>query len=228
MFVGFGKQTFSFLQNLAENNNRDWFQAHKQEYLDHVQAPAVFFVTEMGERLRSISPGIQFDTRTNGAGSLMRIYRDIRFSKDKTPYKTRLGIVFWEGSRKKMECPGYYVHIDTTGAKIYGGMHMFPKHFLPLFRNAVDGAKAGPALGKAIEAVERKGEYQVEGERYKRIPTGFDAEHARGHLLKYKGMYVESPNIPLRVLRSTELLDVCYEHCEAMAPLHHWLASVDE
>jgi hypothetical protein len=127
-----------------------------------------------------------------------------------------------------MECPGYYVHIDANGAKIYGGMHMFPKHFLPLFRNAVDSPKAGRALEDAILAVERSGEYQVDGDQYKRVPTGFDTEHERGNLLKYKGMYVESPDISTQVLRSRDLLDVCLEYCRAMAPLHEWLVSVDQ
>ena len=86
-FEGFPKEGFKFFRDIKANNNREWFQEHKQEYIDYLQDPAVAFVIALGERLKSDFPGISYDTRTNGAGSVMRIYRDIRFSKDKSPYK---------------------------------------------------------------------------------------------------------------------------------------------
>ena len=105
-FSGFPEEAARFLTQLSENNNRDWFNARKQVYANTIVTPAIAFVEAMGERLKYLSPHIQYDTRTNGQGSLMRIYRDIRFSKDKSPYKTWIGIRFWEGAGKKSELPG--------------------------------------------------------------------------------------------------------------------------
>jgi len=99
-FSGFPEEGLQFLTDLGQNNDRDWFDARKQTYTDTIVSPALAFVEALGERLQIISPHIQYDTRTNGAGSLMRIYRDTRFSADKRPYKTWVGIRFWEGGRK--------------------------------------------------------------------------------------------------------------------------------
>ncbi len=93
-FDGFPLEAMQFFADLEHNNNRDWFQAHKPDYQNHIIAPGKAFVLALGQRLAAISPHIQFDTRTNGAGSMLRIYRDIRFSKDKTsaPHPLKLNI----------------------------------------------------------------------------------------------------------------------------------------
>jgi len=114
-FNGFPRELIQFYQGLSRNNDKSWFNEHKDIYARHVIAPAQDFVVSMGERLRMLSPGIVADTRANGAGSIFRIYRDLRFSKDKRPYKTFLGIFFWEGSGKKMENPGFYFHMEPSG-----------------------------------------------------------------------------------------------------------------
>ena len=92
-FPGFPKEGLSFLENLARNNNREWFEAHRQEYLSQVLEPAQAFVLALGERLKAISSGIAYDTRPKG-GSILPIHRDVRFSKDKTPYNPRARVVF--------------------------------------------------------------------------------------------------------------------------------------
>ena len=122
IFTSFPEETIKFFLQLEGNNNRDWFTAHKQDYIDYVQQPSLAFIKTMGERLLTISPGMVYDTRTNGSGSLMRIYRDVRFSPDKTPYKNNLGIVFWEGEGKKAENPGFYFHVAPNGMGFYTGM----------------------------------------------------------------------------------------------------------
>ena len=106
-FYGFPREGVQFLEDLAHNNNREWFEAHRQDYREHLLAPAQSFVIALGQELKSISSAIEYDTRTNGSGSIMRIHRDVRFSKDKTPYYTYLRVVFWEGGHKKMENPSF-------------------------------------------------------------------------------------------------------------------------
>jgi uncharacterized protein (TIGR02453 family) len=226
-FAGFPKHGLQFYKNLAANNNREWFNAHKQEYLDDVQAPAVDFVIALGERLKRLSKTIGYDTRTNGAGSIMRIYRDIRFSKDKTPYKTNLGIAFAPGGKKKTESPGFYFHMEADHAVIYTGLPMLSKEALAAYRDAVADDKLGKELERALASIRRAGKYEIGGEQSKRVPTGYDPEHMRADLLRYKGLYARSPSIKPAVLTSRQLVDVCFEHCRVMLPLQRWFAKVD-
>ena len=104
-FSGFPQETITFLQNLEANNNRTWFQAHKQDYLEYYVQPTQAFVVALGQRLQTISPNIRFNPEFKGQSSILRIYRDVRFSKEKSPYNTKLRLVFWEGSGKKMNEP---------------------------------------------------------------------------------------------------------------------------
>lgn len=226
-FPGFPDEGIRFFEKLARNNNREWFQEYKQDYLDFVQTPAQDFVVALGSRLKAISRGIEFDDRTSGAGSIMRIYRDVRFSKDKTPYKTFLGIVFWEGPRKKMENPGFYFHLDPGGGALYVGFHGFPKPFLRAYREAVIDDKLGPRLVSAMRAIEKYGDYEIGREHYKRVPSGYDKEHERADLLRYDSLYAMSSPIDVDTVTSPKLIDVCFEHCRRLAPIHHWLVELE-
>jgi len=118
-FNGFPKQCISFFRNLKKNNTKEWFADHRGEYDEHVLAPSRAFVVAMGDRLKDLSPYVHAESKVNR--SLFRIHRDIRFSKDKSPYKTHMGIWFWEGSRQRMECSGYYFHVDPPQPAFGGG-----------------------------------------------------------------------------------------------------------
>src|SRR5579862_1483254 len=106
MFEGFPRSGLEFLSGLAANNNKAWFEEHRNEYEKCLLEPAKDLVVDLGSKLQDqVSPNIQADPRFNG--SIMRISRDIRFSKDKSPYKNWLGLWFWEGGpRRSMESPG--------------------------------------------------------------------------------------------------------------------------
>jgi uncharacterized protein (TIGR02453 family) len=227
-FLGFPAEGLGFLEGLAQNNNREWFEAHKSDYRAYLLEPAQAFVVALGERLKLLSPEIVYDTRTNGSGSIMRIYRDLRFSKDKTPYNANLRVVFWQGAGKKTENPGFFFGMDPHGAALYGGMYGFPKPVLTAYQAAVANEKTGAELEAALESLRKAGVYEIGGERYKRVPRGYDADHARADLLRYKGLHVRSPQIEPSVLTTPELVEVCFEHCRAMAPLHHWLVRVNQ
>jgi uncharacterized protein (TIGR02453 family) len=227
-FSGFPNEGLKFLEGLAQNNNREWFEAHKADYRSHLLEPAQAFVVALGERLKLLSPEIIYDTRANGSGSIMRIYRDLRFSKDKTPYNANLRVVFWQGAGKKTENPGFFFGMDAHGATLYGGMHGFPKPVLTAYQAAVADDKIGAELEAALATLKSAGVYEVGGERYKRVPRGYDSYHARAELLRYKGLYARSPQIEASVLTTPELVEVCFEHCRAIAPLHHWLVQVNQ
>jgi uncharacterized protein (TIGR02453 family) len=118
----FSPKVFAFLRELEENNNRPWFEENKQRYLDTIREPAKVFIEDFGDRLQAISDHFIADTRTNG-GSLMRPYRDTRFSADKTPMKTNVGIQFRHEMGRDVHAPGFYVHIEPR--ECFAGIGMW-------------------------------------------------------------------------------------------------------
>lgn len=228
-FSGFPKAGVQFLADLASNNKRVWFQANKKIFQEQLQQPAQHFVLDLGVRLQEISPGISYDTRTNGSGSLMRIYRDIRFSKDKTPYKTNISMVFWEGPGKKLANPGFFIRFEPSGGGIYVGQHVFDKAKLSVYRDAVTDDQLGPELEEALAQVNAVGSYEVGGEHYKRVPRGYDPEHPRAAYLKYNGLWAVNPTAVQEAdLYQSELVDICFEHCRRMDPIQRWLVKIDQ
>ncbi len=226
-FQGFPPEAIQFYQQLTTNNNRDWFHAHKDRYEQAVLKPAQSFVISLGERLKLLSNAIQYDPRTSGVGSVMRIYRDLRFSKDKTPYKTHLGIVFWEGSRKKTECPGFYLQLEADGATLYSGIYNFPKSLLEAYRQAVVDHQLGTELEALLHSIRKAKGFNIGGSKSKRVPTGYDRDHPRKDLLCYCGLWAESPLIEPERLFRADLLDLCFDYAIEMLPLHKWLVMVD-
>jgi uncharacterized protein (TIGR02453 family) len=225
-FSGFPPEGIQFLEELPNNNNRDWFEAHREVYQTGLVKPAQAFVIALGERLKTLFEGITYDPRTNGSGSLLRIHRDVRFSADKSPYKTNLGIIFWQGKRRRTENPGFFFHLDAYNGVMYAGIHVFPKPLLEVYRHAVIDDHLGSELIAAIDAVQHAGDYAVGGTHYKRIPRGYDATHARADLLYHNGLYATSPHIPREVVMQPDLLEVCFTHCCNMLPLHQWLVKM--
>jgi uncharacterized protein (TIGR02453 family) len=225
-FTGFPNEGLQFLADLGEHNDRDWFNARKQTYTDNIVIPAVAFAGSLGERLQYISPHIQYDTRTNGQGSLMRIYRDVRFSEDKSPYKTWVGIRFWEGGPKAGGNPGFFFGFDATGGGLHVGMHGFDKSLLASYRAAVDNEELGGELEEAVASVRAAGLYEIKGQHYKKVPRGYDPGHPRAELLRFNTLYVSSPMIEPAVLASPELVEVVMDHCEKTAAVEQWLVKV--
>ncbi len=219
-FRGFPERAFSFFREIAANNSREWFEAHKQEYIDNVQSPAQSFVVALGERLRAVSPELTYDPRPHG-GSIMRIYRDIRFTKDKSPYKAHLGINFWQGGKKSGK-PGVHFYMDVTGGRLYAGMHQFSKGALSAYRKAVADKRLGADLDTALRSIESNPGFEIGGEQFKRVPRGYDPDHPRGDLLRYKGLYAMSPFIEIEQLGSPDVVDLCLDYAQALSPLNLW------
>lgn len=220
-FTGFPEQSVKFFKSLKNNNTKEWFQKHKPVFETQVMEPAKAFVTAMGEKLQTISPAIIAVPQINR--SIFRIYRDTRFSPDKSPYKTHLGIFFWEGARPKMECPGYYFHLEPPNLMLGVGLYMFPRNMLEHYRNAVVHPEYGSDLEAALKKIRKSPHYTLGGKHYKRIPTGFDPEHPNADLLLHNGLYagIEVP-IP-EEFYSKELIDFCFKKYKPLVPLHRWL-----
>ncbi len=220
-FSGFHRETVRFYTALRRNNNRAWFEAHRAVYEEHVLGPAKLFVTALGARLRTIIPGLIAVPAVNK--SIFRINRDTRFSLDPSPYKTNLGLYFWDGARSRMESAGYYVGLEPPEIMLGGGMYMIPDALLGRYRKAVVDPRRGAELAKIVAALRRIPGCGVEGTHYKRVPAGYDPAHKNAELLKHKGLYAGFEAKVPREFFSTDFVDYCFDRFAPVAPLHRWL-----
>ncbi|NDJ52424.1 MAG: DUF2461 domain-containing protein [Chloroflexi bacterium] len=227
-FEGFPAEAFTFLRNLGDNNTREWFEEHKDTYQTTIVEPSKAFILALGDRLKTLSPNVRYDTATNGSGSMFRIYRDVRFSKDKTPYKTQLGMVFWIGPGKKTEHPGYYFQISPEGGFTGGGSYFMPKEMLAAYQQAVDADATGEPLAEAVAQIRAQAGFTVTGEQYKRVPRGYNKDHPRAELLRHKGLHANAPNIAAADLHGPAATDRVFETLKIVAPLVNWFAELDE
>jgi len=221
VFSGFTKETVRFFTALRKNNNREWFERNRETYETQVMGPAKAFVTAMGERLKTIAPRVVAAPKVNK--SIFRINRDTRFSQDPSPYKTNLGIYFWDGLRPRMESAGFYFHLEPPNLMLGGGMYMIPDNLLGLFRDAVADPKTGREIGKIVAAIRALPGFTVEGLHYKRVPAGFDPAHPNAELLKHRGLY---GGVDMKIpeeLFTAGLVDFCFERFAPLAPLDRWL-----
>jgi uncharacterized protein (TIGR02453 family) len=219
-FPGFPKKTFEFLSALERHNTKAWFDAHRADYEAFYLTPAKALVSVLGLKLRKISPHVQFDPRING--SLFRINRDIRFSKDKSPYKTHLDLLFWEGEEKDWSVPGFFFRMHSDRLMLGCGIYMLGKPQLDAYRAAVVDAKSGRALETMMAKICKTGP-EIGGATRKQVPRGFDAAHPRAPLLLHEGLYamMEGP-IP-KEARSSAFVDDCLKRFAKMAPVNRWL-----
>ena len=186
-FTGFPRDFFSFFEELAVNNNRPWFNANKDRYYESVVSPISEFIVCMAPRLKKISRHYLADPKPHG-GSMFRIYRDTRFSKDKTPYKTHAAVQFRHAAGKDAHAPGFYVHLATDGLHFGGGVWLPPAPQLGRIRDAiVDNARSWSRIVQAPGLQQAGG---LQGDSLKRPPRGFDPGHAHIEDLKRKSFYV--------------------------------------
>ena len=221
-FLGFPAGTQLFLAGISANNDRDWFNAHRADYEAFYVAPALAFIAAIGPRLvAEVAPEVQFEARING--SLFRINRDIRFSRDKTPYKDHLDMWFWQGSRKGWDSPGFFFRMLPGRLIVGAGMHRFGPQQLRAFRKAVIEEKAGSELAALRARLDQLG-YES-GERSKSLPRGFDPNHPRADLLRMLGLVatLETP-VPAQAA-SPDFVDYCLGHYKAVNPINDWLRS---
>lgn len=224
-FGGFTKDTFKFLKNLEKNNTKEWFAEHREAYDEQVFQPSLSFISGMGERLRSIAPNIVAIPKTDK--SIFRIYKDVRFSKDKTPYKTHVGIFFWDGKRKKLENPGFYLQLNKNSIFIAGGLYIFPKDLLKPYRDSVVDPKRGKELRSIIKKITKNPSYKVGDAHYKRVPRGYDPEHPNAELLLYNGIHAYSESPVPKEIYTSDFIDYCYKIFKDFSPLHSWLLGLN-
>ncbi|HEX4297127.1 MAG TPA: DUF2461 domain-containing protein [Devosia sp.] len=218
-FSGFPKATTTFLKGIAAHNDKAWFEAHRDLYDAGYVAPARAFVEALGPKLRAISPEVQFEPKVNG--SLGRINRDIRFSKDKRPYKDHLDLWFWHGDRKGWACPGFWFRLTANEVYLGVGMHHFEKEQLEAFRNSVVHPRSGRALQAVAKAIETAG-HEVGGKSRKLPPRGFETEPERAEFLLYEALYTGT-TLPVSSAGEPDFAEACAKHYASVWPLGQWL-----
>ncbi len=179
----FTNKTFTFLSALGKNNSREWFEEHKQDYEDLVRSPALDFIADMAYEMPSVSKHFRAISKKVG-GSLMRVQRDTRFSNDKTPYKTNIGMHFRHEVGKDIHAPGYYVHIEPGECFVAVGLWHPESDVLFKVREAI--LKQGEIWVKARDDRKFREHYSLEGDVLVNAPRGYAKDHPLVEDLKRK------------------------------------------
>lgn len=217
----FGPELFTFLRSLKRNNNREWFAANKERYEREVRDPLLRFIGDVAGPLNAISPAIVADPRPVG-GSLFRIYRDTRFSSDKTPYKTHAAAQFRHRAGKDVHAPGFYLHLEPGQVFAGGGVWHPDTPTLHAIREAIaaDPSKWKRVLaGKPFQTLCR-----LEGDVAKRVPRGFDPAHPLVEDLKRKD-FIAVTQWDEDAATRADFVDRFIEFCRAASPLMAFVAS---
>jgi uncharacterized protein (TIGR02453 family) len=219
-FEGFADPNAKFFKQLAKNQDRTWFQAHKAEFEAGWQEP-------MKELLAEVRAGVDraYEHVDLDEPKLFRIYRNMRFSKDKTPYKTHVGgLIPTKRQGKVTEVPmAIYVHVGEPNSFAAAGHYMMDPRMLARFRAAVADEKRGRELEQILRALTKKGFVVRSYDSYKRVPKGFDPEHPRAEHLKRKGLTVGFPELPKGILASKKFSPWLVNHAKSAAALVEWL-----
>ena len=214
-------ELFTFLEDLRDNNERAWFESNRARYERDVREPLLEFTAALQEPLAAISPSILAIPKKQG-GSLFRIHRDIRFSKDKSPYKTWAALQFRHEAAKNVHAPGFYLHFEPGNVLAAAGIWRPARPELDAVRQAMDEDPDGwTGVRGAVEA----GGWKFGGESLKRVPRGYESEHALADELKLKDYIVSVPLTENQVCRPG-FLDEYVELCRSASPLPAYLCGV--
>jgi uncharacterized protein (TIGR02453 family) len=210
---------FKFLNDLAANNDRDWFNANKDRYIDSVQEPALTFIADFAPRLEKISPHFLADAKVQG-GSLFRIYRDTRFGTDKTPYKSNTGVHFRHERSKDAHAPGYYLHLQP--GECFMGVGLWRPEAKVASRIRENIAENPVNWKKAAHDRRFTDVYRLEGDSLKRPPKGFDPDHPLIEDLKRKD-FIASTRLTQKQVTGSGFMDLFEDHCKRATPFMAFL-----
>ncbi|KAA1249464.1 DUF2461 domain-containing protein [Mycobacterium simiae] len=214
----FPAATVNFLTDLRAHNEKSWFDANRGRYQAEYLEPAKEFVEEIGPELVGLVPGIRAEPWVRG--SIFRINRDIRFSKDKRPYKDHLDFWFWEGDRAAAVA-GLFLRVSPDAVLVGAGAHGFDNDQLSTYRAAVVDPASGPELAAVVSELDANG-YEVGGETFKRVPRGFDATAAVERLLRHSALYAHT-QLPVRAASSAGFVDTVLADWRTFLGLYNWL-----
>lgn len=200
-FRGFPAEAFDFYEGLEADNSKAYWNDHRATYEDCVRAPMEALLEDLAGEF--------------GQGKIFRPYRDVRFSADKSPYKTACGAVAVQAGSV------FYVQLSADGLMAASGYYHMARDQIERYRQAVD-APAGKALAEIIDQLETAG-YEIGGEELKRVPRGYSPDHPRGRLLRHKGVTVHRQFPPAAWMGTAKAKDRVISAWRGAGPLNAWL-----
>lgn len=216
----FTRGMFEFLKDLSSHNNRDWFRANQGRYEQQVRDPFLRLIADLGAGLKQINPHIVADPRPNG-GSMMRIHRDIRFSKDKSPYKTYVAAHFRHASGKEGATPAHYLRLGPGGSIIGAGVWHPEPAALKKIRDRI--VRQPDEWQRITSGRELGPDCRMIGESLKRAPIGYDPDHPLIEDLKRKDFALSLP-LTQREVCSSNFLALVLENFRSTAPFVEFLS----
>jgi len=220
----FDQQSFEFLNKLAKNNQRDWFQTHKQQYEDQVRGPALALITDMADSLAMISPHFLALPKKVG-GSMMRPFRDTRFSKDKSPYKTNVGIQFRHEMGKDVHAPGFYLHVEPGNCFLGVGIWRPDSLALNKIRTRID--EHSEQWLAAINNSDFAKQFHLDGDCLKNAPRAYAKDHPLLEHLKRKD-FIAIQNVDDAWMQQANLCRHISKQFELASPLMQFLCKALE
>jgi len=220
IFNGFKKETIKFLEDLSKNNSKEWFEANRYIWQKYILELNKAFIKDMGETLQILVPTINALPKVSG--SLFKIYRDVRFSKDKTPMKSKIGIIFWQGKLHRMQSSSFYIHYCKDSYFIASGIRAFKPPMLKTYRKYIQDENKRIELDKILNTLIQKG-YKLPEPKYKRVPKEFNKDDNLIYLSLYDRMFAYKEFKIDEVFYSVNLLDRCFEIYNDMFELQQWV-----
>ena len=218
-FSGFSPTLYQFLAELERNNDKEWFHANRDRYEAEVRRPAFAYIEAMKASIYKISPHFRVEAKKVG-GSLMRIHRDIRFSKDKSPYKTNVGIQFRHVSGADVHAPGFYLHLSPDESFFGAGIWHPDAETLRAIRKGID--KHPKDWQKSISTKSFRDRFELVGDSLKRAPKGFDPQHPLIVDLKRKD-FIAIQNLDLGEVSSKDFIKASAAAFRSAKPLMRFL-----
>ncbi len=212
------QESIDFLRELAQNNNRDWFHRNKKRYEKELKNPWKAFIQKLIVAFQAYEPAIQIQPKD----AIFRIARDVRFSKDKTPYQTHVSALISPGGRKAKEHPGFYIQLSTGVLALGGGAYFLESSTLQQVRERI--AREPAYFRGLIEAENFVRHYeQIRGDQHKRIPKEFKEVHEQLPVIANKQYYYMAELPPEEILRD-DIVDFVTSYYLAGKPLNDFLA----
>jgi uncharacterized protein (TIGR02453 family) len=209
------KETLQFLKDIKKNNNRDWFTVNKNKFIS-ANENFIEFIQELIDEVSRLDKTV---AGLNAKDSVFRIYRDTRFSKDKSPYKTHFGATLL-GKGKGCGIAGYYFHLEPANAFLAGGIHMTEPANLKAIREEI--SSNGKTFLKIINDKNFKENFKIEGEKLTRVPQGFDKDDPMGEYLKYKELMIHHSVADKEIL-SGNFISYCTKVFKTMVPFNKFV-----
>jgi uncharacterized protein (TIGR02453 family) len=215
----FSPELFDFLAELEDNNTKEWFQANKELYRAEVQEPLLRFISDFAKPLKAISPNFVADPRPSG-GSMFRIYRDVRFSKDKSPYKTHAAAQFRHRAGRDAHAPGFYLHLEPGSVFVGAGSWHPAPDALADIRGAI--VEQSSRWRSAVNDPGFRKHHRLGGESLQRPPRGYDPEHPLIDEIKRKDFFCVE-EFTQKAACKAGFIDRVEASCRAASPLVRFL-----